>query len=267
MKYDENQGIFVKKDLMSYFPIKSIVPLNRIDLIIRKFKIFTLALIDKNFRKILKFSINQAYRNYLASKFSIKKVSVAELVDWSRLSLKLTNITSNEGQTTHIELLCILALTIDNINNSNFLEIGTYDGNTAYTIASNLPNGSKVITIDLPEGTVQEARFGYDNYLIHNPSRAQKKHLLLSNVQQVYSDSTMLDFSGFDFNIAFIDGGHDFITVKSDTFNILNNIKSPGVIIWHDYDVECEIGDLLHHLAKDYLICHIEGTRLTYLKV
>lgn len=151
--------------------------------------------------------------------------------------------------------------------NSNFLEIATYDGNTAYAIASNLPQGSKVITIDLPEVTQQNAKFHYDNHLVHNPSRSNKKHLNLLNVQQVYSDSTKLDFSGFYFNIAFIDGGHDFVTVKSDTFNILNNIKSSGVIMWHDYDVECEIGDLLHHLPKDYLICHIEGSRLAYLKV
>ena len=146
--------------------------------------------------------MNQAYRSYLADKFSIKRVSVAELVDWQRICINLRDVTSNEGQTTHLELLCIVALAMQNIKlNSNFLEIGTYDGNTAHAIASNLPQGSKVITIDLPEVTEQNAKFQYDNHLVHNPSRSNKKHLNLLNVQQVYSDSTKLDFSGFDFNI------------------------------------------------------------------
>jgi len=52
------------------------------------------------------------------------------------------------------------------------------------------------------------------------------------------------------------------LTVK----NLIVILKA-GVVIWHDYDVEYELVDVLHHLAKNYLICHIDGTRLAYLKV
>jgi predicted O-methyltransferase YrrM len=254
-------------DLKRFVPTKSIVPRNKLDIFLRKIKIFLLIVANKNFRNILKANTNKAYREYLVEKLSVKNISVNQIVDWSRLSLKFSNVTSNLGQTSHLELLCILALTIENIGGSNFLEIGTYDGNTAFAIANNLPEGSIVITIDLPEDTSHAAIFDYDNFLVHNQNRAQKKHLTLKNVKQIYMDSTKVDFSEFNFNIAFIDGGHDFATVRSDTSNVLSYIKSPGIILWHDYDVECEIGDLLHHLAKDASVMHIEGTRLAYLKV
>lgn len=41
----------MKNNLMQYFPNKSIVPLSRIDIAIRKLRIFTLSVIDKNFKK------------------------------------------------------------------------------------------------------------------------------------------------------------------------------------------------------------------------
>jgi len=150
---------------------------------------------------------------------------------------------------------------------SNFLEIGTYDGNTALNVGINISSESKVITIDLPESAGYGAKFEYDNWLVNNPARKQKKHLKLENVEQIYCDSTKLDFSEFSFNGAFIDGGHDFETVKSDTINVLTYIKRPGFVLWHDYDVECEVGDLLHRLSRRLPIKLIEGTRLAYLKL
>jgi hypothetical protein len=48
---------------------------------------------------------------------------------------------------------------------------------------------------------------------------------------------------------------------------VLRHIKRPGFILWHDYDVECDIGDLLHALAKTHPIKWIEGTRMAFLAV
>lgn len=256
------------KNLLYFTPTKSSVPNGRVEVFFRKLSILGRLVDSKEYRSIFKHGVNQSYRKFLSNKFGVKSISVPYLVDWSKLSLKFLNATQTDGQTSHLELLCILALTVETLKNGgNFLEIGTYDGNTAFNVASNLPYGSEVITIDLPELTDENAKFSYDNYLVHNPQRSNKKHLHLDNVKQVYSDSKKLNFSEFKFKVAFIDGGHDFETVKSDTVNCINNIQSPGVIIWHDYDVECEIGDLLHFMASDYRICHIEGTRLAYLKI
>jgi hypothetical protein len=76
-----------------------------------------------------------------------------------------------------------------------------------------------------------------------------------------------VDFKNFSFNGAFIDGAHDYVTVKSDSQNVLRHIKRPGFVLWHDYDVECAVGDVLHELAKEYPIRWIDGTRLAFLEV
>lgn len=258
----------MNKSLKEFSPDKTMVPQTKFDSLSRKIKILFLAVFNKNYNSTFKHYVNLSYRKYLANAYSIETIPIAKLVDWKNITLKIIGATSNEGQTTHMELLSILALTKENIKPaSSFLEIGTYDGNTSFNVAKNIPKGCKVITIDLPDVTNKIVKFEYDNFLINNPARSQKKHLKLENVQQIYSDSRELDFSQFKFNVAFIDGGHDFETVKSDTVNVLENIQHPGLIIWHDYDVECERGDLLHHMAKHHKIYHIDETRLAFTKI
>lgn len=191
------------------------------------------------------------------------------LVNWDRLELQLRSPSTNDGQVSKLELLYIVGLAKQRLEpGDNFLEIGTFDGNTALNVAVNLPPGSTVITIDLPEdATAKPTGLKYDEYLVTHASRAQKRHLGQPNVRQVYQDSTEVDFTQFRFSGAFIDGAHDYATVKSDTENVLRNIKRPGFVLWHDYDVECDIGDVLHELAKKHPVRWIAGTRLALLEI
>jgi hypothetical protein len=248
--------------------IKSIVPKTVVDIWVRKIRLFSNLFFSASYRSDTKLGVNKAYRQLLLRKNGVALVPINQIVDWSKLNLILSSPTSNEGQVSHLELLCIVALSKFHLKpQQNFLEIGTYDGNTALNVSQNIDITSNVFTIDLPEDTLVQGRFSYDNYLIKNNNRQNKKHLLQKNVSQIYHDSTTLDFSNINFNAAFIDGGHDYETVKSDTNNVLKYIKKPGFILWHDYDIECEIGDLLHSLTKEYPIQSIEGTRLAYLKL
>ena len=246
---------------------KSMVPKNIWERNARKINMFISVFQDAFYQQEVKSGIIKGYRKFISKKSGVKPLEVNSLTDWNTLELKLVNPTSNAGQVSHLELLSIVGLAKQFLRpGQNFLEIGTFDGNTALNIAVNIPKESKVITIDLPEDTSSGAKFEYDNYLIGSESRSKKKHLHLENVEQIYHDSTTFDFSKLSFHGAFIDGGHDYETVKSDTLNVLKYIQRPGIIFWHDYDVECEIGDLLHALAKDYPIQWIEGTRLAFLK-
>ena len=67
--------------------------------------------------------------------------------------------------------------------------------------------------------------------------------------------------------MAFIDGAHDYLTVKSDTENILRNITKPGYIFWHDYDVTNEVGKYLINISGEFNINWIKNTRLCYLHI
>ena len=67
--------------------------------------------------------------------------------------------------------------------------------------------------------------------------------------------------------MAFIDGGHDSDTVKSDSHNVIKQIRKPGTILWHDYDVVNPVGVFLRELSKQHVISHILGTRLCIAKL
>lgn len=247
---------------------KSLVPKNIVQRIIRLSYILISFLKYSFLRKLTKSKTIESYREFLSQKMGILPVDMNSLTDWNNLELNLLSPTSNAGQVSHLELLGIIGLTKSFLKNGqNFLEIGTFDGNTTINVAKNIPELSKVITIDLPENTAAVAKFNYDDLLVKSENRSKKKHLNFKNVEQIYHDSTTYDFSKLSFNVAFIDGGHDYETVKSDTKNVLKYIKKPGIIFWHDYDVECEIGDLLHELVKEYPIKWIKETRLAFLKI
>ena len=64
----------------------------------------------------------------------------------------------------------------------------------------------------------------------------------------------------------FIDGGHDFATVKSDTENAFQLVRTdrPSCVLWHDYR-NPEYSGLtfyLEELSKETDIFHIEDTML-----
>jgi len=224
-------------------------------------------LFPRDHKADLRFQINLEFRRVLSKQRGIGEVEVEDLLDWDALELRLSSPTSSDGQTSKLELLILVGFAKSLKPGRNFLEIGTYDGNTALNCAVNLDEGSRVITIDLPEDSASRNRLEYDDCLIGNPNRSKKKCADVPRVQQVYADSTKLDFGQFDFSVAFIDGGHDYETVKSDSLNILKYISPPGVVLWHDYDVECPVGDVIHELAGQYQISRIKGTRMCIARV
>jgi hypothetical protein len=238
------------------------------NLTIRKLKIIFSTFLEPKFRQLVKHHINLAYRRKLLEGSGVRIIDPMTLSSFDNLELRLSGAEYQLGNTTYLEMICILGLVAKWIDDGkNFLEIGTFDGNMARNIASNIGENSKVITIDLPEASDANNVLMFDNELILSERRKNKKHLDLTNIEQVYGDSTKLDFSAFDFHGAFIDGGHDLETVRSDTINVLNNIKTPGFIVWHDYEMESDIDDLISSLLNSYDVCYVEGTRMAVLEL
>ena len=107
----------------------------------------------------------------------------------------------------------------------------------------------------------------YDKDLILSNNRKAESLKELINVTQFYEDSTKFDFSKVNFSLAFIDGAHDYLTVKSDTENVLKRISRPGIIFWHDYDVTNDVGEYLIEISNEFDIKWIKNTRLCILSI
>jgi hypothetical protein len=177
------------------------------------------------------------------------------------------------GGTSLLETMLIIAATRI-VDSRRVFEIGTFLGSNTLNIALNLPDDAKVFTLDLDE------QHAVDLEQLPEDAPLTKLHLasqsaldfagtaVAGKISTLIGNSTTFDFSAWKRSIdfSFIDGGHDFETVKSDTENALElaALEKPSCIMWHDYRsweypaLTCYLDDL----SKEREIFHVEDTTL-----
>lgn len=110
------------------------------------------------------------------------------------------------------------------------LEFGTYDGGATWHMWANSDESAQITTLDLPPNTKVEGSsdVGFQG-IMHRAFLPQD-----SRVRLIETDSRVWhpDVSGID--LCFIDAGHSYECVKSDTEKALPLMSPGGVIIWHD---------------------------------
>ena len=152
------------------------------------------------------------------------------------------------------------------VNPKTIFEIGTFNGSSALLFARNTEDGTKIVTLDLPPDEIQidqnkklDILDGYENddylkrefknkgayYIDRAPEEAKKK------IVQVFQNSLAFDpiqhgLQGSQ-ELIFIDGGHDYETIKNDTEKSMIMCKENSVILWHDY------GSTIHVDVEKYL--------------
>ena len=218
--------------------------------------------------KLIKNNNLLGFREELIASCGIELVDIKSIIEWDNVNLTLKHLPYDEGHVSILELLILSAFASKLNETQNVLEIGTFEGVTSLNCSLNAKY-SKVYTLDLPLGhsldELQDKEYlDYDKDLINSDKRRTEILKNISNVIQLYGDSTKFDFSKTDYSMAFIDGGHNFQTVKSDTENILKYINKPGSVFWHDYDVTNEVGEYLQEISFEYDIKWIKNTRLCY---
>ena len=221
--------------------------------------------------KLIKNNNLTGFREELSVSRGIELVDIKSIIEWDNVNLTLEHLPYDEGHVSILELLILSAFASKLNDTQNVLEIGTFEGITLLNCSLNAKY-SKVYTLDLPlDHSLDELHdkeyLDYDKDLINSNKRRSEILINISNVIQLYGDSTKYDFSTINYSMAFIDGGHDYQTVKSDTENILKYINKPGSVFWHDYDVTNAVGQYLLNISDEYNIKWIKNTRLCYLKV
>lgn len=198
----------------------------------------------------------------------------------------VTNIPSSEiGGLTLLEgaILVSLAKLIDA---TRLFEFGTFMGATTSLLAMNTADNTKIVTLDLPREL--EADFDYDLGLVlsdgvHNDKYLSKKFIAdgavylqgldekdSSKVIQLFQNSLTMDIDVLGlvnkFEFIFIDGGHDYDTVKMDTYNAIRMKSDNSVLVWHDYKstIHGDVTTFVDEISKDYKIYHVENTMIAF---
>jgi hypothetical protein len=177
------------------------------------------------------------------------------------------------GGTSLLETMLIIAATRI-VNAQRVFEIGTFLGGNTLNMALNLPDDARIFTLDLDEQHVVGVKQLPEDAPLTQLHLASQSSLdfagtsVAGKISTLVGNSTTFDFSAWrnSVDLSFIDGGHDFATVKSDTENAFEmaSIERPSCILWHDYRsweypaLTCYLDDL----AKERKIFHVEDTTL-----
>lgn len=114
---------------------------------------------------------------------------------------------------------------VNNYKFSNFLEIG-FSAGINNTIINKFFNFKKIVAIDI----VQPTGISYNTFY----SNLRFKNLTLlcgdSTKNEIINSVNLLG----KYDLIFIDGGHDYETVKLDFENYSNSLSNKGIIVLHD---------------------------------
>ena len=162
-------------------------------------------------------------------------------------------------------------------------EIGTYNGNTSLLIAKNTPPDAVITTLDLPPEDIDihepsnlDLADAADNdqflrqvfktqgaFYVNRASSAIRSKVHLLNENSLTFDPMAHSLIGTQ-DVVFVDGGHDYETIKNDSLKAFQMAKSDSVIIWHDYlsKVHTEVEMYLCELAMEKKLVSIGSTML-----
>jgi hypothetical protein len=173
---------------------------------------------------------------------------------------------------------------------SKIVEIGTYIGYSTAIFALNSSPGAQIISFDLPLGKVQSLD-GFminsqdllndwklnDNFLRHQQSISGEVYIKdlpeesKSKILLIKADSTHLTADQKrvckDADLFFIDGGHDYSTIKSDSQLARESIQEDGIIVWHDYNsrIHKEVTEYIDdEFSSTRAVFHVENTLLAF---
>jgi predicted O-methyltransferase YrrM len=178
----------------------------------------------------------------------------------------------NPGMFNPIEHLCYLALITGLFQPKVIFEIGTYRGRTALNFALNSPPDCEVYTLDLPPGSPQTAAHNvWDKNLVKraDPGADYRNKNDSEKITQLYGNSVSFDYTPYlaRADIVFVDGGHDFQTVLSDTQNALRIARPGGVVVWDDFANYGDYNDVTRAVLRCVPAVQIAESQLAIYRV
>lgn len=166
-------------------------------------------------------------------------------------NLDLVEAEGDDFNVTNYELAVLKALA-SSASPSRVVEFGTYTGRTALNFATAAPLAT-ITTIDMTDRATAGVR---DHARIH----------------RVYCDSRGFDEKSFlaeqgKAELIFVDGGHSYAVVRSDSEKALVLISDGGIVVWHDYTQFRGVQQAVDELAMEGRLpglVQIQGTTMAF---
>jgi hypothetical protein len=217
----------------------------------------------------------------------IKPKSIFSILDKS-INFKVDTPSVEIGGLSLLESSILVSLL--KISKAKYIfEFGTYFGSTTKLFSQNTLNNSKIYTIDfdikkqnptISKIDIQNKKFLRngkinDQYLIYllkkkGPYKISNQRNMKKKIKLFKLDSRSLDVKKLKllnkFDLIFIDGGHDYETISSDTKKSLLMKKKDSIIVWHDYKskIHTDVTKYLNNFNKKKNFFYIKNTMLAF---
>lgn len=193
--------------------------------------------------------------------------------------IKSFSISANNqivGMTSEYEAWIIACLSKIS---KNIFEFGTCSGKTTYLMALNSDKNSTITSITLDPNKVNDLTKEkednkvsfrniknesiYDNFLFSNTEYEKKINIIFQNSLELNE----IRFQN-QMDLIFIDGGHTYSIVKSDSEKAFKMLNSGGIILWHDFvpgkKSSKDIVKYINEISKHKTVKHIRNTSICY---
>jgi predicted O-methyltransferase YrrM len=142
------------------------------------------------------------------------------------------------GHILNSRKLLFLCSLVSFLNIRKIFEFGTFTGRTTRQLAVNLPDDGVIHTLDTGRDD-DSSHFDmkkYGDYVV-GEDYCQAPDKICRKIIQHLGDSKSFDFEKWrgTMEFVFIDGGHDYQTVLSDSRNAFKMVAKGGIIVWDDY--------------------------------
>lgn len=155
-----------------------------------------------------------------------------------------------EGTSTILDLALLNGLA-QRYENCNYLEIGTWRGESIANVAK---NAQRCTSISLSPEEMKSCGLSDKFINVHNFFSQN-----YNNIFYIQHNSLTFDYNNLnqEFDLVFVDGDHHYESVKIDTQNVFKILRDQdSIIVWHDY------GDSPERVRWDVLAGILDGCPL-----
>jgi hypothetical protein len=135
----------------------------------------------------------------------------------------------------------LLAAIVAHLKPKTVFEFGTYTGEASLVFAKSSPS-AQIFTVNIPGSQKPKFQLAKDQEpeLLTDAEIGKAFHRCneASRIKQILCDSADLDIEPFRNSVDFVwvDAGHSYDCVKSDTNKAFEMVRPGGYIFWHDFD-------------------------------